>query len=173
MRTNPNRILAINPGTRLLGVAVLEDEALLYYAVKTIKGLRTPLEVLRRIAAITKQLIEDYEPATISIEQLLPTQRSASLLVVATEEIKVTAKEEGLAVFQHDPTAVRRHICKSDKATKQETARRIAENYPELRRYLEHRTKWEALYYANMFDAVAVGVAAYMEISDTTLPGSN
>lgn len=109
----------------------------------------------------------------LSIEQLLPNQKSASLLVVATEEIKATAKEEGLAVFQYDPTAVRRHICKSDKATRQETARRIAVTYSELGRYLERRTKWESLYYANMFDAVAVGVTAYMEISGARLPSGN
>jgi Holliday junction resolvasome RuvABC endonuclease subunit len=158
MHTDTSRILAINPGTRFLGVAVLQEEELLYYAVKTVKGAKTPLEVLQKIAVIIKQYIEDYQPSVLSIEQMLPTQKSASLLVVAAEEIKATAKAEGLAIFQCEPTAARQHICKIGKATKQRAARAIAEKYVELRRYLEGRTKWEALYYARMFDAIAVGL---------------
>jgi Holliday junction resolvasome RuvABC endonuclease subunit len=91
-------------------------------------------------------------------------QKSASLLVVAAEEIKATARQHGLPVYEYAPTTVRKVICSGGRATKQETANIIARRFPELRSYLEQKTKWETLYYANMFDAVALAVCAYLQI---------
>jgi hypothetical protein len=53
---------------------------------------------------------------------------------------------------------VRKLICNSGRATKRETAIVVAQRFPELRPYLEQKTKWETLYYANMFDAVALAL---------------
>lgn len=157
------KILAIDPGTREMGVAMLDGEQLIYYGVKTIRGRRSPSEVLRRIQKITAGLIVRHRPNCLAIERMFLAQKSASLLVVAAEEIKSTARQHGLIVYEYAPTAVRKMICNSGRATKAETAKAIALRFPELRPYLEQRTKWETLYYANLFDAVAVGVAAYLE----------
>ena len=165
------KILAIDPGTRELGVAMLDGEQLVYYGVKTIRGRRTPSEVLRRIQKITASLIARYRPTCLAIEKMFLAQKSASLLVVAAEEIKATARQHDLPIYEYAPTTVRKMICHSGRATKAETAKTIALRFPELRPYLEQRTQWETLYYANMFDAVAVGVVAYLEnINPKLLP---
>ena len=159
------RILAIDPGTREIGVAVLNDQQLVYYGVKTVQGRRSPAEVLRRVQKITSSLIERFRPNCLAIEKMFLLQKSASLLVVAAEEVKATARQYGLAVHEYAPTLVRKMVCRSGRATKAEAAKVITLQFPELRPYLEQRTKWETLYYANMFDAVAIGVAAYMDIT--------
>jgi crossover junction endodeoxyribonuclease RuvC len=152
------RVLAIDPGTRAIGIAVLQDRDLLYYGVKTIKGLKTPREVLQKVDKIINQQITNYEPATVAIEKMFLIQKNASFLIVVADEIKAIAKQQGLAVCEFAPTAVRKLICQAGKATKREVAKIIASRYVELTRYLNRPSKWEELYYANMFDAIAVGL---------------
>jgi len=152
------KILAIDPGTREMGVAVFEGKQLVYYGVKTVRGRRSPAEVLRRIQEITASLITRYRPSCLAIEKMFLVQKSASLLVVAAEEIKATGRQHGLEIYEYAPTFVRKLICNSGRATKEQTAKVVTRRFPELRPYLEQKTKWEALYYANMFDAVALAL---------------
>src|SRR5262249_3282166 len=111
------------------------------------------------------RLIAAYKPQCLAIEKMFFIQKSAALLNVTADEIKALARAEGLTIYEYAPTVVRKLICKTGRATKKDAAKVIASMYPELNRFLEQRTKWEELYYANMFDAVGVGVAAHMDIS--------
>jgi crossover junction endodeoxyribonuclease RuvC len=167
MHTKPIQILAIDPGTREIGVAVLEGEALVYYGVKTIRNRKRPQQVLQKAARIVKRLIEDYQPSILAIEKMFLIQKNASLLIVVADEIKATAQAAGLAVYEYAPTTVRKRICQTGKATKRAAAGIIAGRYTELIRYLKGRSKWEELYYANMFDAIAVGLTCYQQIVAT------
>jgi crossover junction endodeoxyribonuclease RuvC len=160
------KILAIDPGTREMGVALLDGQQLVYYGVKTVQGRRSPAEVLRRIQKITSGLIERFHPNCLAIERMFLIQKSASLLVVTAEEVKATARQHGLPVYEYAPTVVRKLICGSGRATKHEAAKVMVRQFPELHSYLDQRTKWEALYYANMFDAVALAVYCYQQITD-------
>ena len=54
MHTKPTKILAIDPGTREIGVAVLEGEALVYYGIKTIRNRKRPQQVLQEAARIVR-----------------------------------------------------------------------------------------------------------------------
>jgi Holliday junction resolvasome RuvABC endonuclease subunit len=166
------RILAIDPGTKIMGVAILEGRELLYYGLKTIRRPKSPQEVLSEAAQIIRNLIACYQPTALAIEKNFLFQKSASLLIVLTEEIKEIAQRAGLNVYEFAVATIRKHICKSEKATKKQTAGCIATLYPELSRHLSSRTRWGDVYYAHLFDAVAVGLAAHMgipklEISDS------
>jgi|ERR1051325_3252919 crossover junction endodeoxyribonuclease RuvC len=165
MHTNPIKILAIDPGTKEIGIAMLSDGELLYYGVKTIRTRSSPGEVLKQAQYIISRLIADYEPQYLAIEKTFMIQKSAALLTIVADEIKATAKREGLTVFEYAPLAVRKMICKSGKATKKGVAKVIALRFPELTRYVERQTKWETLYYAKLFDAVAVGLVCFDELS--------
>jgi Holliday junction resolvasome RuvABC endonuclease subunit len=164
MPTKPPTILAIDPGTKEIGVAVLSGPELCYYAVKTIKCRRPPRAMLAEISTCVINLIEDYRPQTLAIEKTFLIQKSAALLNVAAAEMKQMARGRGLALYEYAPVEVRRLICQSEKATKRETALRIARQFPELARHLNQMTRWGELYWANMFDAVAVGIAHLNEI---------
>jgi crossover junction endodeoxyribonuclease RuvC len=165
MPIDQTRILAIDPGTREIGVAVLSDTELLYYGVKTIRRRGSATVILGQVQQIILRLIADYKPRYLAIEKMFLIHKSASLLNVTAEEIKLVARDQWLAVYEYAPTVVRKLICQTGKATKKQAAKIIAGQYPELARYLEQRSKWETLYYANMFDAIAVGLCCQQEIS--------
>jgi crossover junction endodeoxyribonuclease RuvC len=165
MSADQTRILAIDPGTRELGVAVLSEGELLYYGVKTIRRRGSASEILSQVQQVILRLIADYKPQYLAIEKMFLIHKSAALLNVTADEIKVVAKEQGLAIYEYAPTVVRKMICQTGKATKKQAAKIIAGQYPELARYLEQRSKWETLYYANMFDAIAVGLCCQQDIS--------
>lgn len=172
MHIKQTTILAIDPGTRQLGVAVFSGEELLYYAVKTIRRRGSASEILRQVRQVVSRLIADYKPQSLAIEKMFLIQKSAALLNVTADEIKAVAKAEGLAIYEYAPTVVRKIICNTGRATKKEAAKVIVSMYPELTRFLQQRTKWEELYYANMFDAVGVGLAAHMELAGKMLSGN-
>jgi len=157
-------ILAIDPGTKEVGVAILSGPALHYYGVKTIKRRQPPQALLAEISRYITSLIQEYRPEILAVEKTFLIQKNAALLNVAAVEIKHTAKQHGLQVYEYAPTEVRKTICQSGKATKRETARLVATRFPELARLLKQPTKWEELYWANMFDAVAVGLTCLNEI---------
>lgn len=158
MSTKPPTILAIDPGTKEVGVAVLAGPELCYYAVKTIKRRRPPRALLAETSNFLSRLIQDYRPETLAIEKTFLFQKSAALLSVAAAEMKQVARDRGIAVYEYAPVEVRRLICQGETVTKRETALRIVRRFPELARYLNQPTRWGDLYWANMFDAVAVGL---------------
>src|SRR6266446_3765493 len=99
MTLQSKRIVAIDPGTKEIGVAVLEREEMIYYAVKTVRDRSTAQRILAHVAAITQELISRYDPHYFAIERMFVVQKSAALLSVAAEEMKSVAKSNGLPIF--------------------------------------------------------------------------
>ena len=59
------RILAIDPGTRYIGYALLERGKPVYYGVKVIKGGNNlPHQRLREAKSIVLDLIQDFGPGS-------------------------------------------------------------------------------------------------------------
>lgn len=164
MPIKPPTILAIDPGTKEIGVAVLTGPELCYYAVKTIRCRRPPRMLLAEISSCVVTLIQDYRPQTLVIEKPTLIQKNAALLHVAAAEMKQTARTLGLVVYEYAPTEVRRWICQGEPVTKREMALRIARRFPDLVPYLNQPTRAGELYWANMFDAVAVAVMHLSEL---------
>jgi crossover junction endodeoxyribonuclease RuvC len=152
------RILSIDPGTRELGVALFESGELLYYGVKTIRMRKTPQDICRGAVLIVRRLISEYKPQFLSIKQPIIIQQSAVSLADVIREIKQAAQQAGLTIYEYAPKTVHQFICGADRATKRQTAERIASRYGELDRYLGGKSKWEELYYAKIFEAVGVGL---------------
>src|SRR5437588_1130171 len=100
MKPLSRRILAIDPGTKEIGMAVLEGGELLYYAVKTVRDRTTAQRILAHVAAITQEIITRYDPQYFAIERMFVIQKSAALLSVAAEEMKAVAKSNGLPIYE-------------------------------------------------------------------------
>jgi crossover junction endodeoxyribonuclease RuvC len=159
------RILAIDPGTREIGVAVLEESDLIYYGVKTIHDRTDALTILKQISTLTQGLIADYAPDYLAIERTFLIQKSAALLNVAADEIKSVARFCQLPIFEYSPSTVRKFVCQNGAAKKRDVAKIVASRYPELTRHLRTLNKWDEIYYANLFDAIAVGLTCLHELS--------
>lgn len=164
MLTARPKILAIDPGTKEIGFAVLSGVDLCYYGVKTIKHRQPPQVLLAEITRQIDALIEDHRPEVLAIERTFLVHKSAALLNVAAAEIKRAARQRGLIVYERAPVSVRTTICRDGAGTKRETARRVAELFPELARLLKQPTKWEEIYWSHLFDAVAIGWVCLQEM---------
>ncbi len=163
----PNKLLAIDPGTRFMGIALLENGKPVYYGVRVIKNnVRFPHERLRQARRIVLRLINDFHPSTLAIEKtFFSNNRNVALLNVLAEEIKAVGKRKGLNVVSLAPSTVRKLICGNGNAKKAEVARVVVAKHPELKVYLSQDRKWKERYWQNMFDAIALGMVVKKIIS--------
>ena len=81
------RILAIDPGTREMGVAFLKGDSLVYHEVATIPRKKTPHETLREGRKAILRLIKDFRPHVLAVEKtFFANNRNAALLNVFADE---------------------------------------------------------------------------------------
>ncbi len=161
MSKNNHKILAIDPGTREMGIAFLDEGKLIYHGVKVTKKRRSPHETLREGKKIILRLIKDFKPQVLVFEKaFFANNRSASLLNVFVDEIKAIGRRKGLKVIGYAPSTVKKFICGNGRASKKELAGVIVSKYSELKVYLTQDRAWKEKYHQNMFDAVALGIMA-------------
>jgi Holliday junction resolvasome RuvABC endonuclease subunit len=160
-RQQHRRILAIDPGTRLMGVAFLDDGKLIYHAVKVIAKGRSPQQTLQRARDAVLRLIDDLAPQVIAVERtFFSNNRNAALLNVLFDEIRSVARRKGLDFVSYAPSTIKKFTCGNGWAEKREVATVIVTRFPELKVYLTQDRAWKERFHQNMFDAVALGVMA-------------
>lgn len=164
LNKKPTRILAISPGTREMGVAVLEGNKLVYYGVKSLRQRNLSDRVLKHGIRIIERLIDEYEPQVIALEKTLYAGSKRSPVIhTFCKMIKTVAKERSIDIFEYHSLLTRKIICGDGKSTKRETTKVIAGFYPELRKYLVepklYSERQKERYWMNLFDAVALGLA--------------
>lgn len=162
----PKIILAINPGTRHLGLAVFEGADLIYTTIKVVKTKQmADKKVLLKLEGMILALIDDFMPDMLALEEPLPIQMQRSpLLIRMFNRISEIGKRENIEVKSYSPPVIRQFICQHEKPTKMQTALIIATKYyPWLYHYYEKDLKkkwWEEKYWVALFDAVALGLMA-------------
>lgn len=164
MPTITNNILAIDPGTREIGFAVLDGNELLDYGVKRVSKQPTPRALMQKVDAIITRIIIQHNPSLLAIKKPAVVQYSSRLVEAVGEQIKSTGERHGLTVYEFEPKAIRQFVCQSPKATKQDMTKIIADRCLELARYADPKNKEEALYWGRMFEAIAVGLMSAEEV---------
>jgi crossover junction endodeoxyribonuclease RuvC len=155
------RILAFDPGTRLMGAAVLENGKLIYHCVETIQGVRRADQRLGVVRKIVLRMIRDFRPRLIAYEKtFIGKNCNAALLNLLTDEIRALALKRGLKAVGYAPATVKKVVAGTGSASKWQVARAIAKLFPTLRVFLTQDRRWKERYHSNMFDAVAVGLTA-------------
>ena len=155
-----SRILAIDPGTHYIGVAVLDGPKLVYYGVKTILNRKSPHDILTEGRNVIRSLIDDFKPKTLAVEKtFFANNRNSALLNVFADEIVAIGKRKRLRVITMAANVVRKEICGNGWATKREVAQEVCHRFPELVPYLSSDRRWKEEFYLNMFDAVSLGLA--------------
>jgi len=158
-RIKKRRILAIDPGTREMGIALLENGDLIYHGVKVLTRRSSPHENLQEGRRIVLRLIKDFRPQVLALEKaFFANNRNAALLNVLVDEIKAMGRRRGLRILSLAPNTVKKAIAGNGRATKAEVAKVVISRYPELRVYLTQDRKWKQKYHENMFDAVALAI---------------
>src|SRR5262245_8499847 len=159
MHKQDRRILAIDPGTRFMGIAFLDDEKLIYHTVKVIAKGGSPQRTLQRARDAVVRLIDDLDPNIVAVERTFFSQnRNTALLNVLFDEIRSVARRKHLAFVSYAPSTIKKYICGNGRACKKQVATVVVSKFPELKVYLTQDRAWKERFHQNMFDAVALGI---------------
>lgn len=152
--------MAIDPGTRYQGIAVLGGNKIIASMVKTLYTKGPRRKRLKEVDKVFVSLIEDYAPDVLVIEKPLPCWTSQSRFLEAIiEEIKLLARKEGIRVREFSPLAVREIVCGNTAANKKDVAEVVASIYTELKTKLTQNNIFKEKYWGHVFDAVGLGLA--------------
>jgi len=163
MLPNPPTILAINPGTRYLGLAVFDGNELLEWRIKVIKG-RWSTKKSKKALAIFDAAIDRYRPRHLAVKELNPARSSSGLNSLATQ-IKKLALADSMTVHQYPLKVLEASFCE-EKRNKRTLAEAIAANYPELYCELQIEKSRKNPYHMHMFEAVALGAMCANELDE-------
>ncbi len=158
MRTKTDTILALDPGLRDLGYAVLHGRRLVTSGVV---GLRR-MPKLERLPSARKHVrswLRTHHPNVVVVEK---TYRHPVPWLDQLHRLSRSARN--LATRQHadftmySPQSVRATVAGNGKAKKPEVAVAVAHRFPSLRVYLTQDRRWKERYWQNMFDAIALAL---------------
>jgi Holliday junction resolvasome RuvABC endonuclease subunit len=160
----PTRIMAVDPGIQYLGIAILEGEELIWYAVKTFPERKTLSNMRPQVKQYLTAVLERHHPSVLAVEEPFYAQSLLSQnLCKLTEDIKTWGKWKGLKVHSYCPPAVKAFFCRDEK-TKQSLAEAMIERYPFLARYLT-LLPWRRRYWFHVFDAVGLGLMCHKKLT--------
>ncbi len=166
-----NKILAIDPGTREMGVAVLESGHLRYCGVETFRKLPSREERLKQSRAAVARLISDFQPTLLAVEKaFIGKSRCAALLNVLSDAIVAIGRRNGITVVSLAANTVKKVVAGNGWATKEEVAQAVTRQFPKLMAFLPPDRNWKRRYRLNMFDAVALALACSAATRNSPAP---
>jgi len=158
MRKKRNTILALDPGLRELGYAVLTGRRLVDAGVLPLRYLPAK----ERVGEARRQVrgwLKVHHPQVLVVERTyhhpVPWLDRVHRLALSAEQL---AKRRHMKVATYSPQRVRQTVVGNGKATKAEVATVVANRYAPLRLYLTQDRRWKERYWQNMFDAIALAL---------------
>lgn len=158
MRKTPDTILALDPGLRELGYAVLSGKNLLTHGVLPLREI-APVRRLERIRDSLDAWMRAYRPRTLVVERI-PMRPLDSLagLPALGRMVRRFARRRRLKIADYSVKAVRQTVVGDGWAGKPEAAKAVVRKFSELRIYLTQDRKGKVRYWQNMYDAVALAL---------------
>jgi len=160
----PIKIIAIDPGVKIMGVAVMKDFDLRYWGIKKIRerGMNQK-QLLEKTERILLSLTNYYKPDVLIIQKPFFVQEKESLnLKVLEKKIKLFAIKNKIKPIEYTPLEVRSFLCQNGRPTKMKAAKIICKDYyPFLFRYYYkdlNKKWWQEKYYIKMFNAIGLGI---------------
>lgn len=158
MRKTPDTILALDPGLRELGYAVLQGRRLVTSGVLGLRRIpkRDRLDMARKHV---RSWLRTHRPQVVVVEK---TYRHPVPWLDQLHQLSRSARNLATrrhAVFaMYSPQRVRATVAGNGKAKKPEVAIAVAHRFPSLRVYLTQDRRWKERYWQNMFDAIALAL---------------
>src|SRR5258708_7683907 len=158
-------VLGIDLGARQIGASVFEGEELVFCAIKTIKGANSR-ETLAKMRRIIRNLIAEYGVTHVALEKIAFIQQHRSFVKIVFEELRDFLSKQKILYSEYNPKTVRQELCENEKPTKRNIALILSQRYYELSPYLSVSKVWQQRYFAQMQDAVAVGLVCAKQIAN-------
>jgi len=117
------KILGIDPGTTILGYALL-DTTVVDIGVFRLSKMKDHADKLKAIFEKTLQLIETYQPQTLAIEAPFYGKNPQSMLKLGRAQgvVIAAAMYKGLEVFEYSPRKIKQSITGNGNASKEQVA---------------------------------------------------
>jgi Holliday junction resolvasome RuvABC endonuclease subunit len=163
MNRRPLRIIGINPGTRYLGIAVLDGSELLDWRIKTLEG-RWSEKKIKKAIWVVSELIERYEPNVFVIKKLHQSRRSENLLRLMNK-VKSFVRRKGLKIHQYSIKEIEKCFVEGGKLNKGNLIKAMVKLYPALHSDLKIEHSHKNRYHIRMFEAVALASAFFQNSS--------
>ena len=163
------RTLALDPGTREMGYAVLESTDLLYFGVHTFPHRYAARRLCAEGQRFVQGLLDAYAPQLLVMEKTwYAKSKRSTRLHVFVDTMEDFAHQQGLVVRAYTPRMVKKMICGHGDATRRNVAETlIRQRYHFLAKYLRTDLRARDTYWQSMFDAVALGLTGYEQCSRT------
>lgn len=123
-----NIILGIDPGTAIMGVALLNADRpageLLHLDIVRMAKLKEQTEKLKHIFEQTLYYIETYKPTTLAIEAPFYGKNPQSMLKLGRAQgvVIAAAMYKNLQVFEYAPRKIKQSITGNGNASKEQVA---------------------------------------------------
>jgi Holliday junction resolvasome RuvABC endonuclease subunit len=164
----PQRVLAVTPGTRHLGYAVLEGDELVRFGVKSFPGRKRCPTFLSGACAFLETLQRTYRPHVLAIELTFYAQaRMSPLLNKLVDAVRRWARRRHLKPCPYLPTVVKERLCEG-RPTRDHLAQSVVVRYPYLAPFYTRRRS--ASYWRQLFDAVGLGIVAGQDLAAARHP---
>ncbi len=160
-------VLAVNPGTKYLGLAVFQAPDLVYWGTRVLKG-KWSRKKMRDAETALGNLIDRYHVGILVVKKLHPSRSSRNLNCLV-RSIERLAKEKRIRVRLYSLDDVKKCLAVGTKANKMAVAGTVTARYPFLSYELEREKKHKHPYYVRMFEAIAAGILAFN--FSLTVPG--
>ncbi len=149
-------ILAVNPGTKYLGLAVFQGSDLIYWGTKVLRGKWSPRK-LRNAERLLLDIIDKYGISVLSLKRVHPSRTSTNLrsLVASIEGL---AEKRGLTVHRYELADLRKFFAVGLKANKTAILRLALARYHFLSDQIDREEKHKHPYFIRMFEAIAAGL---------------
>jgi len=157
MKNHNETLLAINPGTRYFGVAVLSGSDLVDWGIRVLSG-RWSEEKLSKVTDIISELIESHSPDYLVMKQPHPSRTSPQLNALCLR-IEETAGEHGLPVHRHSLEEIKQFHSHGMSTTRAKLAESVTLKYPCLVRLYQREKHAYNPYHIRLFEAVILGQA--------------
>jgi hypothetical protein len=152
-------VLAVNPGTKYLGLAVFQGSDLIYWGTKVLRG-KWSIRKLRNAEKLLLDIIDRYGITVLSLKRVHPSRTSTNLrsLIASIEGL---AEKRGLTVHRYELGDLKRFFAASPKANKMTVLRLALAQYQFLGDQIDREEKHKHPYFIRMFEAIAAGILAF------------
>lgn len=154
MHTTRTTILGISPGTRYIGLALLQNKRLQDRRLKAFNG-KWSNHKQRIIIRTIERYIESQTINVIAIT-IVPDSKGSKNLSTVIDGIKQIAERNQIQIYSFSTTELKQNIHSGTRVTKETLVEHILQLYPELNREYRKEQKNIEGYHIKVFEAVAV-----------------
>ena len=152
------KILGIDPGTRLVGIAIMSGSTLREWRVKTFYDKFTASKVKRILSTLSK-ICELHQITEIAIKT--PSLKSSANLKKIIAGIKEIAKRKKIKLYQYSTKEIKSFF---SSINKKELAEILSQQNPFLISELEKEKANRNKYYEKMFVAIGLAQMLYKKL---------